>query len=54
MKIFRNSDKVVLVASDDGGKCPRAILSGRNAKFSDDYHGRLSARKSMLSKIFGL
>ncbi len=54
MKILKNSNSTVLIASDDGGKCPRTILSGHNAKFVDDYHGKLNIKKSVLSKIFGL
>ncbi|MDE1828331.1 MAG: hypothetical protein KGH65_04175 [Candidatus Micrarchaeota archaeon] len=54
MKIFKNSNKTVLVATGDGGKCPRAIVSKNKAKFADDYYGRLNIKKSVLSKIFVL
>ncbi|MGI0141490.1 MAG: hypothetical protein ACREBF_02450 [Candidatus Micrarchaeales archaeon] len=54
MKVLANNAQTMLIASDDGGKCPRAIISKNTTKFADDYYGRLRTGKSMLTKFIGL
>ncbi|MEM3754017.1 MAG: hypothetical protein QW778_05480 [Candidatus Micrarchaeaceae archaeon] len=52
MKILQNKDKTVLVASDDGGHCPRVAVSRATVKFADDYHGRIKVSKKLASMLF--
>lgn len=54
MKVLRNSNKTVLIASGERGNCPRAIVLNAHAKFADDYHGKIKGRKSIVSKLFNV
>jgi hypothetical protein len=56
-KIQSCKSRTVLVMSDSptGGGCPRLVLPGnRGAMLRDDYHGRLSASRRLLSRLCSL
>lgn len=53
MNVSQRSNKLTLTfCGGNAAMCPRMSITGRDAKFADDYHGDLKVNKKLLQKFF--
>jgi hypothetical protein len=53
MRMFRNGNRIVFVASGGSGGCPTASMSGSVVRFRDDFKlGHVRIKKKLGARLF--